>query len=83
MKKEVIQNTFCDLCGRGYQVEQDRVGSYGYLVIDAKKDIVVQVDFCPICTKQMYGQVKRIRRSKRELDLNAEKKQHSRNASAS
>ncbi len=54
--------TVCDLCGRGYEIEKGYVGSSAYLVIDVKKDHVERIDICPNCTKDMYGQSKRIRK---------------------
>lgn len=62
MKKNCVVITVCDLCGRGYEIEEGHVGTTAYLVIDVKKDLVVNIDICPNCTKDMFGQVKRMRK---------------------
>lgn len=62
MRRSVLEMAVCDLCGRGYEIETGHVGSSAHLVIDVKKDLVVQIDICPPCTKDMFGQVKRMRK---------------------
>lgn len=61
MKKNVVEITICDICGREYEIAQGRCGSTGCL-IDPIKDISVLIDICTCCSKEMIGQVKRIRK---------------------
>lgn len=62
MKNQIKEITVCDLCGRGYEIEKERTGSSAYLVIDVKKELTILIDICPHCTKNMYGQTKRMRK---------------------
>lgn len=76
MKKNVLEITVCDLCGREYEIEQGRCGSTGHLV-DMVKDTSVLIDICNCCSKEMLGQVKRIRneQEKRKNKKKEEKQQ--------
>ena len=74
MKKNVVEITVCDICGREYEIKQGYIGSTAYLIIDTKKDLTVKIDICNCCSKDMFSQVKRIRKEQEKKKNVASKK---------